>query len=87
MHSSRIRPLTAIASRAVIPIVFVAIAAVAVAGFVAAEPPATQVITAVTVGPNGEPINGCRLAPSQSNVDNVADCTTASPAAVADDIY
>ncbi len=73
--------------RIVIPIVFVAVAAVALAGFVGAEPPPTQVITAVTVGPNGEPINGYQVAPSQSNVDNVVDCTTASPAAVADDIY
>ena len=87
MHSSRIAPLAAITSRVVIPIVFVAIAAVAAAGFVGAEPPATQVITAVPVGPNGEPINGYQVAPSQSNVDNVADCTTPSPAAVADDIY
>jgi hypothetical protein len=45
------------------------------------------VITAVPVGPNGEPINGYRVAPSQGNGDNVADCTTPSPAAVADDIY
>jgi len=73
--------------RIVIPIVFVAVAAVALAGSVGAEPPPTQVITAVTVGPNGEPINGYRVAPSQSNVDNVEDCTTPSPAAVADDIY
>jgi hypothetical protein len=64
---------TAVASRVVIPIVFVAVAAVPVAGLVGAEPPPTQVITAVPVGPNGEPINGYRLAPSQSNVDNVAD--------------
>ncbi|MGA8547855.1 MAG: hypothetical protein WB785_21675 [Mycobacterium sp.] len=73
--------------RVVVPIVFVAVAAVAAAGFVGAEPPPTQVITAVTVGPNGEPINGYQVAPSQSNVDNVVDCTTPSPAAVADDIY
>lgn len=86
MHSSRIEPLVSIASRVVVPIVFVAVAAVAAAGFVGAEPPATQVITAVPVGPNGEPINGYRLAPSESNVD-MADCTTPSPAAVADDIY
>ena len=87
MRSSRIQPLTAIALRAVTPIVFVAVAAVAVAGSVGAEPPATQVITAVAVGPNGEPINGYRIAPSRSNVGNLADCTTPSPAAVADDIY
>jgi hypothetical protein len=87
MHSLRIGPLTTIASHVVVPIVLFAVAAVAAAGFVGAEPPATQVITAVAVGPNGEPINGYRVAPSQSNVDNLADCTTPSPAAVADDIY
>jgi hypothetical protein len=87
MHSFRIEALTAIAPRVVVPFVFVAVAAVGAAGFVGAEPPATQVITAVPVGPNGEPINGYRVAPSQSNVNNVADCTTPSPAAVADDIY
>jgi hypothetical protein len=79
--------VTAIASRVVVPIVVIAAAALAAAGWVGAEPPATQVITAVPVGPNGEPINGYRVAPSQSNGDNVADCTTPSPAAVADDIY
>ena len=87
MHSSRIGPLTAIASRVVVAIVLVVATAVVAAGFAGADPPATQVITAVPVGPNGEPVNGYRLAPSQSNVDNMADCTTPSPAAVADDIY
>jgi hypothetical protein len=83
----KIAALTAIASRVVVPIVLMAVAAVAAAGSVGAEPPAAQVITAVPVGPNGEPINGYAVAPLQSNVDNVADCTTPSPAAVADDIY
>jgi hypothetical protein len=87
MHSSRFEPLAAIASRVVVAIGFVVVSAVVAAGFADAEPPATQVVTAVPVGPNGEPINGYRLAPSQSNVDNMADCTTPSPAAVADDIY
>jgi hypothetical protein len=79
--------VTAIASRVVVPIVVIAVATLAAAGWVGAEPLATQVITAVPVGPNGEPINGYRVAPSQGNGDNVADCTTPSPAAVADDIY
>jgi hypothetical protein len=79
--------VTAIASRVVVPIVVIAVATLAAAGWVGAEPRATQVITAVPVGPNGEPINGYRVAPSQGNGDNVADCTTPSPAAVADDIY
>ena len=79
--------MTAIASRVVVPIVVIAVATLAAAGWVGAEPLATQVITAVPVGPNGEPINGYRVAPSQGNGDNVVDCTTPSPAAVADDIY
>ncbi len=87
MHGLKIVAPGWIASRVVVPIVCVAVAAVGVAGLVGAEPTATQVITLVPVGPNGEPINGFREAPPQSNVNNVVDCTTSSPAAVADDIY
>lgn len=76
--------LKALASGVVVPMVF---AALSLAGSAGAEPPATQVITAVPVGPNGEPINGFREGPAQSNITDVADCTTPSPAAVADDIY
>jgi hypothetical protein len=87
MHGSRIATLAANALRVAVSIVFAAVVAVGLAGFVGAEPTATQVITLVPVGPNGEPINGYREAPSQSNENTVADCTTPSPAAVADDIY
>lgn len=87
MHGFRIGTPTAIASRVVVLGVLVTIVALTVAGFVGAEPSATQAITAVPIGPNGEPINGYQEAPSQGNVTNVADCTTPSPAAVADDIY
>jgi hypothetical protein len=73
--------------RVAVPIVLAAVGAVAFAGSIGADPPPTQVVTTVAVGPDGEPINGYRLGPSQSNVDKVADCTTPSPAAVADDIY
>ena len=52
-----------------------------------AQPQATRVITVVPVGPNGAPINGYVEVPPQGNVTDVADCTTPSPAAVADDIY
>lgn len=54
---------------------------------VAAVPAATQVITAVPVGPSGEPINGYQEAPPRGNVSVVSDCTTSSPSAVAEDIY
>jgi hypothetical protein len=87
MHGFRIATLAANALRVAVSTVFASVAAVGLAGFAGAEPTATQVITAVPVGPNGEPINGYREAPSQSNVNDVADCTTPSPAAVADDIY
>ncbi|MGH3596262.1 MAG: hypothetical protein ACRDUT_09910 [Mycobacterium sp.] len=87
MHGFRIGALAAIASGLVVPMLFAAVAVVGVAGLVGAEPAATEVLTAVPIGPDGEPIDGYRDAPSQSNVTEVTDCTTASPAAVADDIY
>jgi hypothetical protein len=52
-----------------------------------ADPPPTQVITAVAVGPDGQPINGYQEARAQGNVVEVNDCTTPSPSAVADNIY
>jgi hypothetical protein len=82
-----IRVVTATASGVVVAMVLAVFVAVGVSGFVRAEPPATQVITVVPVGANGEPINGYRDATPQGNVNGVVDCTTPSPAAVADDIY
>ena len=52
-----------------------------------ADPPPTQAITTVAVGPAGQPINGYREAPSNGNVTAVSDCTTPSPSAVANDVY
>jgi hypothetical protein len=52
-----------------------------------ADPPPTQVITGVAVGPDGQPINGYQEARAQGNVVEVNDCTTPSPSAVADNIY
>jgi hypothetical protein len=52
-----------------------------------ADPPATQVITAVTVGPNGQAINGYQVASGPSNVGQVSDCSDPSPSAVADNVY
>jgi hypothetical protein len=71
----------------VMPIVVLAMTISLAAGSVSAEPAATQVITAVSVGPNGDPINGYQEPPSGGNVIAVSDCTTPSPSAVADDIY
>jgi hypothetical protein len=72
--------------QAVIPVAVVMLAA-ALTPSVAAEPPPTQVVTAVPVGPNGEPANGYQEVPSGGNVTSVSDCTTPSLSAVADDIY
>ncbi|BBY04819.1 hypothetical protein [Mycobacterium noviomagense] len=87
MHGVGIRARRVCTWRVVAPVVVLAVVPQLVPASVAAEPPATQVITAVPVGPNGEPVNGYQEAPSPSNVTDVADCTTPSPAAVADDIY
>ena len=61
--------LAATVSRvAVVPIAILAMAIWPVAGSAVAAPPATQVITAFPVGPNGEPVNGYQEAPSLGNV-------------------
>ena len=72
-------------TQAVIPVAVAAVATVVTAP-VAAEP-ATQVMTVVPVGPNGQPINGYQEAPSPGNVTFASECTTASLSAVANDIY
>jgi hypothetical protein len=71
----------------VVPIAAAAMAVFSTAGSAIADPPSTQVVTTVAVGPNGQPINGYREAPSQGNVTAVTDCTTPSPSAVADNVY
>jgi len=71
----------------VAPIAVMAMAVFSAAGSAIADPPPTQVVTTVAVGPDGQPINGYQEAPSQGNVTNVTDCTTPSPSAVAANIY
>jgi hypothetical protein len=74
----------------VLRVVMVPIALMAMAVYSAsasADPPPTEVITTVAVGPNGQPINGYQEAPAQGNVTAVDNCTTPSPSAVADNIY
>lgn len=51
-----------------------------------ADPPPTQVITTVAIGPGGQ-INGYKGAPPEGGVATVDDCTTPSPSAVADNVY
>ena len=62
-------------------------AAISSAAPALADPPPTQQITTVAVGPNGQAINGYHEAPSNGNVTTVSDCTTPSPSAVADNVY
>jgi len=71
----------------VVPIAVLAMGLFSPAGSAGADPPPTQVITAVAVGPDGQPINGYQEAPSDGNVAIVSDCTTPSPSAVAANIY
>jgi len=69
------------------PIAMMAIGVFSPAGLALADPPPTQVITTVAVGPNGQPINGYRETPSQGNVFTVDDCSGPSPSAVVDNVY
>jgi hypothetical protein len=71
------------------PIAVTAVLSAAVfsaAGSAIADPPPTQVVTTVAVGPDGQAINGYQEAPPQGNVPMVT-CTSPSPSAVAANIY
>lgn len=72
---------------ALVPIAVMTSTVFAVTGPAIAEPPPTQVITTMAIGPGGQPMNGYREAPAQSNVTVVDQCTTPSPSAVADNVY
>lgn len=72
---------------ALVPVAMMTLAAFWATGSATADPPPTQAITTVAVGPSGQPINGYREAPAQGNVVTVTDCTTPSPSAVADNVY
>lgn len=69
-----------------VPIAVAALAVSARGGSAVADPPPTQQITVVAVGPDGQPINGYRETPPEGNVVTVT-CTTASPSAVDDNVY
>lgn len=83
----RLSPIDFVLRVVVVPIVVMAVAVIPIAGSALAEPPPTQVNTAVAVGSNGQPINGYQAIPSPENVTDVDNCTTPSPSAVADNIY
>lgn len=83
---ARAAPVARVARAIVVAVAVVALGVLPVAGSAAADPPATQVVTAVAVGTNGEPMDGYQEAP-QGESAVVTDCTKPSPSAVADDIY
>jgi hypothetical protein len=56
-------------------------------GPAAAAPPPTQVVNAVAVGRNGQPINGFQESPPEANVAEASECNNPSPSAVAANIY
>jgi hypothetical protein len=70
-----------------VPIAALTFSVLSPAGPAGADPPLTQVITAVTVGPNGQAINGYQVASGPSNVGQVSDCSDPSPSAMADNVY
>jgi len=63
-----------------------ATAVFAAPGSASADPPPTQAITVMAVGPNGEPINGYRETPEEANGITVEGCEP-SPSAVAANVY
>ena len=69
------------------PLAVITVALLSPPGSAIADPPPTQVITTVAVGPSGQPINGYRETPPEGNVFAVNDCSTPSPSAVADNVY
>ncbi|GAB1813955.1 hypothetical protein [Mycobacterium sp. MUNTM1] len=64
-----------------------AMMAISTAGPGVADPPVTQVITVMAVGPGGEAINGYKVASGPGNVGQASACSEPSPSAVADNVY
>lgn len=64
-----------------------ALIATSSAGPAGADPPSTEVITVMAVGPGGEAINGYKVASGPGHVGQASDCSKPSPSAVADNVY
>ncbi len=64
-----------------------ALVALTAAGVAGADPPPTQVVTVMAVGPSGEAINGYKVASGPGNVGQASACSDPSPSAVADNVY
>ncbi|GAA4535927.1 hypothetical protein H7J89_24610 [Mycobacterium paraffinicum] len=69
-----------------VPIAALTIAALALPGPAAADPPPTQQISVMAVGPDGQPMNGYRESTPAGNVVTVEGCEP-SPSAMADNVY
>jgi hypothetical protein len=69
-----------------VPVAALTMAAFSLPGSAIADPPPTQVITVMAVGPAGQTINGYHEAPSEGNAITVEGCE-ASASAVADNVY
>ena len=78
--------MNVVSRMALIPIAVLTMAVLSLPGPAVADPPPTQVITTVAVGPDGQPINGYQ-ASGPGNAGQASECTTPSPSAVADDVY
>jgi hypothetical protein len=70
----------------VVPVAALTMVASSPPGSAVADPPPTQVITVMAVGPAGQPINGYKESPPEGNIVTVEGCE-ASRSAVADDVY
>ncbi len=79
--------MNAMARVVLVPLAVMSVAFFSVAGTASANPPPTEVITIMAVGPDGQPINGYRDTSPPGNVGSVSECTTPSPSAVADNVY
>jgi hypothetical protein len=69
-----------------VPVAALTMAAFSQPGRAVADPPPTQVITVMAVGPAGQPINGYKESPAEGSIVTVEGCDP-SRSAVADDVY
>lgn len=70
-----------------VPVAALTMAALSLPGSAVADPPPTEVITVMAVGPADQPINGYQESPAEGNAFTVSNCEDPSPSAVADNVY
>jgi hypothetical protein len=78
--------MNALSRVVLVPVAALTMAAFSLPGSAVADPPPTQVITVMAVGPAGQPINGYNESPAEGNAITVEGCEP-SPSAVADNVY